>query len=113
MIRAFQIAAAVLIVALVVGLYRSKTDASAARQRVNALETEISETEADIRALRAEVAHLETPARVEALARRELKMEPAGGVRALPERAIDRTLPAPQAPQRAAPRAAAKQAPAE
>lgn len=104
MIRAFQIAAAVLIVALIVGLYRSKTDASAARQRVQTLETEISETESDIRALRAEVAHLESPARVEALARRELKMEPAGGTRALPERAIDRTLPAPTAAQKQTPR---------
>lgn len=99
LIRAFQIAAAVLIVVLFVGLYRAKTDASAARQRVQAIETEIGETQADIRALRAEVAHLESPARVEELARRELKMEPAGGARALPERAIDRTLPAPEAPQ--------------
>lgn len=106
MIRAFQIAAAVLVLVLVVGLYRSKTDASAARQRVHALETEIGEKQADIRALRAEVAHLESPARVEELARRELKMEPAGGARALPERAIDRTLPAPEAAQQ-------KQAPRE
>lgn len=96
MMRAFQIAAAVLILALAVGLYRAKTDAGAARARVRDLQTNITETRADIRELKAEIAHLETPARVEALAKQELKMEPGREARALPERALDEALPAPR-----------------
>lgn len=97
MIRAFQIAAVVLILALVVGLYRAKTDASAARGRVADLREEIVDTEADIRELRAEIATLETPARVEALAKQKLRMTPGGAQAPLPERAIDETLPPPDA----------------
>jgi cell division protein FtsL len=94
--RAFQIAAAVLILVLVVGLYRAKTEAGSARARVHALQTEITETQADIRELRAETAALETPARIEALAERR-NMQIGAQARALPERAIDEALPAPVA----------------
>lgn len=96
MIRAFQIAAVCLILALVVGLYRAKTDASAARARVNDLRAEIADTRADIRELRAEIATLETPARVEALAKQKLSMSPAGGPETLPERALEQALPPPR-----------------
>lgn len=94
--RAFQIAAAVLILVLVVGLYRAKTEAGAARGRVHALQAEISETQADIRELRAETAALETPARIEALAEKR-NMQIGAQARALPERSIDEALPAPVA----------------
>ncbi|MGE3142721.1 MAG: hypothetical protein AB7L65_05330 [Hyphomonadaceae bacterium] len=96
--RIFQIAAAVLVTVLVVGLYRAKTEAGAARTRVRALETEIAETQADIRALRAEAATLESPARIEGLARRELHLTPGAAARAQPESALDAALPPPRAP---------------
>lgn len=97
MIRAFQIAAVVLILALVVGLYRAKTEASSARGRVADLQEEIVDTRADIRELRAEIATLETPARVEALAKQKLNMTPGGAHTPLPERALENALPPPEA----------------
>lgn len=93
MIRAFQIAAVVLILALVVGIYRAKDGASAARSRIADLREEIADTQADIRELRAEIASLETPARVEALAKEKLKMAPGAAAQPLPERALAQTLP--------------------
>ncbi len=95
MIRAFQLAAICLILALVVGLYRAKTDASAARTRVNDLRAEITDTRADIRELRAEIATLETPARVETLAKQKLQMSPGRAPETMPERRLS-SLPAPE-----------------
>jgi len=95
MSRWFRIAAMVLVVALLVGLYRAKTDAGAARAHAQALQAEITEAESNIRRLKAEIAAQETPARVEALARRELRLEP-GRAQPLPESEMDRLLPAPR-----------------
>jgi cell division protein FtsL len=95
--RALYIVAAVLIVALAVGLYKAKSDASRAEAHVRALETQITDTEADMRALRAEIAHLESPERVEALAERHLGMEVGSESTALPAQAIEERLPAPRA----------------
>lgn len=99
--RALHALAVVIIVVLVVGLYKAKTDASRAAANVRALEAEISEAQADLRALRAEIAHLESPERVEALAERHLDLELGRESRALPEAAIDTELPAPTSPRRA------------
>lgn len=96
--RMFQIVAALLVVALVIGLYRAKTEAGAARLRVRALQGDIAARQADINALRAEVAHLESPARVDALAKRELTLAPGGAASARPETEIAAALPAPRAP---------------
>ena len=96
--RALHIVAVVVIAVLVVGLYKAKTDAQQARARVALLEQNIADTQADMRALRAEIAHLESPARVEALAQSELHLQPGGSSAALPESAIDAHLPAPRAP---------------
>ena len=92
--RTLHILAGVLIVVLVVGLYKAKSDAAKAQAHVRNLQGQIQNTEADMRALRAEIAHLESPARVEALARRELGATAGAESAVLPESAIDRRLPA-------------------
>lgn len=95
--RALQIAAFVVMVALAVGLYKAKSDASRARAHVRQLENEISARETDLRELRAEIARLESPANIEALAAREgLELRPGAQAAALPERAIDERLPPPR-----------------
>jgi cell division protein FtsL len=87
--------AVVIIVVLAVGLYKAKTDASKAAAHVRELETQIGDAQSDLRALRAEIAHLESPARVEALADRHLELERGRQSTALPESAIEDALPAP------------------
>ncbi len=94
LIRALQIAAAILIVVLAIGLYRAKSEAARTEAHVRQLQQEIEDREADMRALRAEIAARESPANVEALARQRLGLEQGGP--ALPESAIDDRLPAPQ-----------------
>lgn len=97
--RALHIAALVIIALLTVGLYKAKTDAAQARAHVAQLEHDIAETQSDMRALRAEIAHLETPGHVEQLAQQQLGMHAGGESAALPESAIETHLPAPQAPR--------------
>lgn len=95
--RTLHIIAAVLIVVLAIGLYKAKSDAARTEAHVRALEREAGDTEADMRRLRAEIAGLETPERVEALAEEKLGMRVGSEGRALPEAAIDDRLPAPRA----------------
>lgn len=94
--RWLQIGAAVLVVALAIGLYKAKTDAARTQSHVRQLERQIDEREADLRALRAEIAHLESPARVEQLAEDHLGAVVGSEGAALPESAIDQRLPAPR-----------------
>lgn len=94
--RTLHIFAGALIVLLAVGLYKAKTDAAKAEAHVRDLQAQVEESEADMRALRAEIAHLETPARVEALAERHLGLAVGSESAALPESAIDQRLPAPR-----------------
>lgn len=93
--RIFNIAAIVLALALAIGLYRAKTEADAARARVAELERQVSAAKDEVKALAAEVAVLESPARIEELARRRLGVTPgaAGQPRAASE--IGSTLPPP------------------
>lgn len=95
--RWLQIGAAILVVALAIGLYKAKTDAARTQSHVRQLERQIDEREADLRALRAEIAHLESPVRVEALAEDHLGAVVGSEGAALPESAIDQRLPAPRA----------------
>lgn len=96
LIRALQIAAGILVVVLVVGLYKAKSDASKAEAHVRQLHREISETEASNRALNAEIAHLESPAHVQELAQQHLDVTPGGQSAALPESSMASRLPAPR-----------------
>ena len=100
LIRGLQIVAAILVVVLVVGLYKAKSDASRAEQHVRQLQHDIAETEASSRALRAEIAHLESPANVEQLAEQHLDASPGAQSAALPENTMASHLPAPRERQR-------------
>jgi cell division protein FtsL len=96
LIRYAQIAAGVLVVVLAIGLYKAKTDAARTEAHVRQLQNDVDEREADLRALRAEIAHLESPGRVETLAERHLGSATGSSSAALPESALDAKLPAPQ-----------------
>lgn len=91
-----QIAAAVLIVVLAVGLYRAKSDAAKTEADVRRLNGEIAEREARLRELRAEIAELESPARIERLNEQQLGLTVGSESAALPESALADRLPAPQ-----------------
>lgn len=93
--RIFNIAAIVLALALAIGLYRAKTEADAARARVAELERQVATARDEVKALAAEVAVLESPARIEELAKRKLGIAPGGAPRAASE--AGSTLPAPAA----------------
>lgn len=99
LIRALQILAAAIVVALAVGLYRSKSDAARTEARVRELRQEIDEREAGLRDLRAEIARRESPANIEALAEERLGAVVGSESAALPETAIDERLPPPRPPE--------------
>ena len=111
LIRYAQIAAGVLVVVLAIGLYKAKTDAARTEAHVRQLQNDVDEREADLRALRAEIAHLESPARVETLAEQHLGSTTGSSSAALPESALDSKLPAPQ--QRAARRVPRRRRPGQ
>ena len=90
--------AALIIVALVVGLYKAKSDAARTEAHVRQLQHQIEESEADLRALRAEIAAQESPARIEALAEDRLGVSVGGEGAALPESAMKQRLPPPERP---------------
>lgn len=94
--RILQIAAAALVVALAIGLYKAKTDAARTEAHVRQLQNDIDEGEADLRAIRAEIAELERPERVEALAEDRLGAVVGSESAALPESSLSQHLPAPQ-----------------
>ncbi len=95
--RGVQVAAAVLIVVLAIGLYRAKSDAAKTETQVHRLTDDIAEREARLRELRAEIAELESPARIEQLNEERLGLVVGSESAALPESAIAERLPAPQA----------------
>jgi len=63
-------------VSLMIALYYIKTRAQTARQTANKIHYEIALEEAAIGVLRAEIAHLEDPARLQALASEYLDLAP-------------------------------------
>ena len=98
--RALYAMAAIIIVALVIGLYKAKTDAARTEAHVRQLQQEIAESEADLRALRAEIATQESPGRIEALAEDHLGVTVGSEGAALPESALKQRLPPPQRQER-------------
>ena len=77
-------------VALVIGLYFVKTRASQAKALVRKLEHTVSQEEASVRMLRAEIAHLENPERLRRLADKHLNLQPVEAERTLTfEQAVD------------------------
>ena len=78
----------VLGVGLTVGLYYVTMRARTARDDVQALERRIADERAAIRVLRAEIAYLESPARLERLAATQLALAPIHPDRIVGEAAI-------------------------
>lgn len=93
--RWFTPVALVIILVLAVGVFKAKTDAAAARKRISDLEATVAAQRDEARGLAAEVQYLESPRRVEALARRELAMAPATRDQKKPVQAL--AAPGPQA----------------
>lgn len=100
--RGVQIAAALLVVVLAVGVYRAKSDAARTETEVHRLNADIAEREARLRELRAEIAESESPARIEELNEERLGLVVGGESAALPESDIASRLPAPQAREQGA-----------
>jgi cell division protein FtsL len=100
--KTFNIIAACLIVILAVGLYKAKSEADRMRAEVAKLEAEVATARSEVKTMAAEAAYLESPKRVESLARSELGLTPAkpGQVRPISE--IDKALP-PAKPPKGAP----------
>jgi len=94
--RVLQVLAVVIIIALAIGLYRAKSDASRTEARVRDLQSQVTEREADLRELRAEIAELESPARIAEMAEARGMVIGAESA-ALPESEIDDRLPPPRA----------------
>ncbi|MBL8546890.1 MAG: hypothetical protein JNL81_10520 [Hyphomonadaceae bacterium] len=92
--RWMQIAAAMLIVVLAIGLYRAKSDAAKTETDVRRLNDDIAEREARLRELRAAIAEQESPARIERLNDERLGHVVGGESAALPEGEIASRLPA-------------------
>lgn len=84
MIRALNTIALVFACVLAVALYRAKTEAQDAKERVEMLQVEIMEERRATAVLRAEIAYLERPERLRALARKYLGLETLG-----PEQEVD------------------------
>jgi cell division protein FtsL len=93
--RWLTLLAVAVIIALAAGLYKAKTEAQKARARNADLVREVKEDRATVQALRAEIAHLENPARVEVLAKRNLELEIGGEPQRKPQAAIGADLPPP------------------
>jgi cell division protein FtsL len=87
--RWFALAALVVIAVLAVGLYRAKTDAMRARDRIAGLEATVNQAEREVSALEAEAQMLESPARLEEEAAGRLGLEPGAQARAQDLSAIE------------------------
>jgi cell division protein FtsL len=99
--RGVYAVAALIIAALAVGLYKAKTDAARTEAHVRQLQQQIEQSDADLRALRAEIAQLESPARIEDLAETHLGATVGSESAALPEAALAQRLPPPRRQRRA------------
>ncbi|MCW5725101.1 MAG: hypothetical protein KIS81_09090 [Maricaulaceae bacterium] len=76
MIRAINALAIVVLAALAVATYIAKTEAQGAQERLAGLQAQLAEERRQINVLTVEIAHLEDPERLRALARRYLGFEP-------------------------------------
>lgn len=76
MIRLLNLIAFIVAAALAVALYLAKTEAQGAQERLADLQAQLAEERRQINVLNVEVAHLEDPERMRALARRYLGYEP-------------------------------------
>ncbi|WP_421787564.1 cell division protein FtsL [Hyphobacterium sp.] len=76
MIRALNVLAFIVASVLAVALYIAKTEAQEARDRLAEMRSDLAEERRQINVLRVDIAHLEDPDRLRALARQYLGFEP-------------------------------------
>ncbi|TRO90676.1 hypothetical protein FKB34_14035 [Glycocaulis profundi] len=76
MIKAINILGVIVAALLLMALYIAKTDANAAQDRLARLQTELAQERGRINTLTANIAHLEDPENLRALARAHLGFEP-------------------------------------
>jgi cell division protein FtsL len=97
--RIVELFAFVVLVALAFGVYMAKTEAGRERSKISVIERQIAEEQRKLKLLRAEVAHLEQPDRLEQLSTQHLGLQPVDGTReALPETLPDIARPAEKTP---------------
>ena len=97
--RIIEIFAFVCVVALAFGVYLAKTNAGRERAKIAVIERQIAEEERKLKLLRAEVAHLEQPERLEQLSTQHLGLQAVDGTKeALPETLPDIANPAEKTP---------------
>jgi cell division protein FtsL len=98
-VRLVNLWGAGVLLVLVVGLYLTKTFASDERADIARTEAQIRDEQRRIRLLEAEVAYLEQPQRIEALATRYLGLEPTPGKHEIALRDLSRIALAAASPQ--------------
>tara|TARA_R110002073_G_scaffold29905_8_gene93895 strand:+ start:3685 stop:4056 length:372 start_codon:yes stop_codon:yes gene_type:complete len=76
MIRALNVLAFIVASVLAVALYIAKTEAQGSQERLVEIQAQLAEERRQINVLNVEIAHLEDPERLRALARRYLGFEP-------------------------------------
>ena len=109
--RIVEVAALACLVLLIVWVYLTKAQAGDERTQIARVDREIAAEQRRLRALKAESAHLEQPARIEQLSEAYLGLEPVPARReASPDRLDEiahapspKPVPAPAAPPAAAP----------
>jgi cell division protein FtsL len=74
--RVIELVAFCCLTVLVLGTYFSKAHAGRESAEIGDVDKEITETQRHVRLLQAEVAHLESPARIEALSQQYLNLAP-------------------------------------
>ncbi len=94
-VRWVEIILAVVVVALVLGVYVAKAAAARESAQIAQLEREIAETTQRVRLLRAEAARLEQPGRLETLSR-TAGLAPVEMERQADASALDRLVPIPE-----------------
>ncbi len=80
-VRLIELAAFACVVALALGVYLAKTFAGRERSRIAMVERQIQEEQRKLKLLRAEVAHLEQPDRIQQLSTAHLGMQAVDGTR--------------------------------
>lgn len=105
--RAIDVLLFVVLVALILGVYLAKTLAGRERGQIATVEREIAQERDRIVLLEAEVAHLERPERLSAMARSYAGLAPASPGHEIPPEGLADALQSPQPSVNAAPAAVA------
>ncbi len=82
--RVVELAAVGCLVVLVLGVYAFKAGAGRETAHISDVDAQIADERRHVRVLKAELAHLEQPARLERLSAAYLGMAPAGGAHEAP-----------------------------